>query len=453
MTQNLTKPVYYFRHGVVTLSAALALAMMQAIPVSAQEILFSPGQSSAQGDIGEFEISPDGTQVAFSGTLDNGLTPGQQTYVAGLNFGPNLGVPDGSTTPPRIGANVATRVDPTDAGDNDGGVRWTPDGLSVITRYDMGVAGGNEIYRLPADGSQAAQQLSFNSDQTGAFDPRVSSDGSRVFYSDGGSLFTTPIAGASATSAVRLNPGTTAGEISEIDTGAYSLTGSDVIFSGFTTPVPAADNATRQDTFYRTAADGSTANSPTNIPITNLSDDPLLNFGRFEVTSDGQTIITQGDLQTNGVTELFGISTAGGDFEPLFDAPRPNFDVSFFRLSNDGTQVAFVGDFLTDTVAELFIVPTTGGTPRRVSDAANFLNADGTAGVLDVAFTGAPDRIQFSADDQFLYYVADGGSEGAHDGIFTLHRVSVAAAAIPEPSSLALFALGGLTLGFRRRRS
>lgn len=411
---------------------ALALPLVIAgSPASAEEILFSPGQTLG-GDIGEFEISPDGTQVVFLGTLDNGITPGQQTYVAGLLSGV---------------ANPATRVDPINAGDNDGGVRWTPDGLSVITRYDLGGGNANELYLLPADGSASTgvaipQQLTFNS--INAFDPRASNDGSTLFYSDGGSLFTTPIAGASASSSVRLNPGVVAGEISEIDTGGYSLTGSDVIFSGFVTPVVGPDNGTRQDTFYRTAADGSTANSPTNIPITNLPTDPALNFGRFEVTSDGQTIITQGDLRDNGVTELYGISTAGGDFEPLFDAPRANFDVNMFKLSNDGSMVAFVGDYLTDGVAEAFIVSTTGGVPLRVSDSASFA---GTA--QDVAFTGAPDRLLFSADDQSLFYVADGGSEGNHDGRFTLHRV-----AVPEPmSAMSVLVVGLLNLRRSRRFS
>lgn len=411
---------------------ALALPLVIASsPASAEEILFSPGQTLG-GDIGEFEISPDGTQVAFLGTLDNGITPGQQTYVAGILSGV---------------ANPATRVDPVGAGDNDGGVRWTPDGLSVITRYDLGGGNANELYLLPADGSASSgtaipQQLTFNS--TNAFDPRVSDDGNHLFYSDGSSLFRTPIVGASPTSSVLLNPGVTAGEISEIDTGEYAIVGSDVIFSGFITPVPGADNSTREDTFYRTAADGSTASSPTMIPITNLPTDPALNTGRFEVTSDGQSIITQGDLRDNGVTELYSIPAAGGDFVPLFDAPRADFDVNMFKLSNDGSLVAFVGDYLTNGVAEAFVVPTAGGVPIRISDSASFA---GTA--QDVAFTGVPDRLLFSADDQFLFYVADGGSEGNHDGTFTLHRV-----AVPEPmSAMSLVVVGLLNLRRSRRSS
>ena len=139
MTFNPIQTAYNFRHCVTTLSASLAVLMMYAIPASAQEIVFSPGQVIPGQNLGEFQISPDGTQVALVVILDNGLTTGdQQTFVAGV-------LDDG--------VNPATLVTPSNSGDVDGGVRWTPDGLSVITRYDMGVQ--NEIYLVPANGSQA----------------------------------------------------------------------------------------------------------------------------------------------------------------------------------------------------------------------------------------------------------------------------------------------------------
>ena len=402
MIQSPTKSANSFRHGVLTLSAAVALVTMLAVPSSAQEILFNPGQAQGQ-NIREFEISPDGTQIAWSGVLDNGVTTaGQQLYAGSLTPGDNLGGNPG----PRVGANQAIRLDPNNQGDADSAPRWTPDGLSVISRFDT--TGNNEIYMFPADGSQTVQQLTFNS--TNAFDPKVSADGQFLFYSDDdangvGRLFRTPIVGASASSSVLLN----GGDISEIDTGGYAIVGSDVIFEGFATPVPGANNGTRETALYRTAADGS--GTPTLIPINNLPDNTALNFGAFEVTPDGQTIIAIGDLLVNGRFQLFSLPIAGGDFTPLFDDPRPvdnDFSVNLFKVSNDGSSVLFVADFLQNGIGEAFIVPTAGGTPIRVSDTADFTVDNG----LDVAFN-LPPRLGFSTDDQFLYYVADGGLEGA----------------------------------------
>ena len=411
-----------------------------------------PGQLDGD-NVGSFQISPDGTQVAFVGAFVDTPT-GQRTFVGGVVPGPDLG--SGVENEARIGANTLTEVTPSNSGDVDDGLRWTPDGLSVITRYDL--SGNNEFYLVPADGSAntgvtAPQQLTFGS--TNAFDVQISSDGSRIFYGDDrpgamGSLFTTPIAGASATSAIQLNPG----GLSEHDTGAFAQVGSDILFKGFSTPVIGAGNADREDTIYRTAADGSTATTPTAIPITNFPTDMGLNLFDFQVTPDGQTIVARGDLTTDGDTQLYTLPTAGGDFEALFELPlddatglpRNNFDVnSVYTISNDGTMVAFVSDFLTNGVGEAYIVDIEGGTPRRVSDSALFA---GTG--QDVAFD-APPRLQFSADDQFLFYVADGGSEGNHDGTFTLHRVSTAVA-VPEPVAALPLLFAASTFVLRRRR-
>ena len=400
MIMNPRRTAHYIRYGAMALAVMMSLASTVMAQGTAEEIIFSPGLTFS-GDIFEFEISPDGTKVVFIAVLDNG-TNNQQTYVAPVVSGV---------------ANAATLVVPNNVGDNDGGVRWTPDGLSVLTRYAPTFTGNaNEIFLLPADGSQTATQLTSGS--ANAFDQRVSADGNSLFSSDLGSLFVRPIAGGAA---IQLNPG----DISEIDTGTYSVVGNDVYFAGFSTAVPGADNNTREDTIYRTAADGSTANSPTNIPITNFPADTALNIGRFEVTSDGQTIVLQGDLSLDGTTQLYSMPAEGGDFVELFSiplesdgvTPRVDFDVNFFKLSNDGTMVAFVSDFLTNGVGEAFIVPTSGGTPVRVSDSADFSQANG----FDVAFTGAPDRLQFSPDDSALYYVTDDG----HDGQFGLFRVPI----------------------------
>lgn len=406
-----------FQQCVTKLLASLTVVLMFAFPASAQEIFFDP--AVAAGDIDEFAISPDGTQIVMVADLGDG----DQTYVAPLLTGV---------------VNSATLVSPVGVGDNDGGVAWTPDGLNVTVRYEPTPGGGNEIFLVPADGSQSAQQLTFNSGN--AFDPQISSDGSSFFYSDGGSLFVTPIAGASASSAIQLNPG----DISEIDTGSYAQIGSNILFSGFSSPIPGAGNGDAETAFYLTAADGSTAGSPTRITIDNIdaSNPGGSDIDFVNVTPDGQTIVFRGDLTTDGQDELYSVSINGGDATSLISgALRDDFDLNYFQISPDGSTIAFIGDYLTNGVAEAFLVPIAGGDPLRVSDSSLFSQDNG----FDVDFGGV-DTLQFSPDGNSLYYLSDDGD----DGRFRLFRASITA--VPEPTSFPLLFAAASVVLFRRRK-
>ncbi len=413
--ETMTK---HFQLG-AKLFASLAAVSMLAIPASAQtveEIFFDP--AVAAGDIDEFAISPDGTQIVMVADLGDG----DQTYVASLNSGV---------------MNTATLVSPAGVGDNDGGVAWTPDGLHVTARYAAGGA-TNEIFLVPADGSQTAQQLTFTGNN--AFDPQISADGNSFFYSDGGSLFVTPIAGASATSSIQLN----AGDISEIDTGSYAQVGSNIIFAGFSAPIPGAGNGDPETAFYLTAADGSTAASPTLISIDNFeTNNPGGSDIDFvDVTSDGQTIVFRGDLTTDDQDELYSLSINGGDAVSLIAGTlRDDFDLNYFTISPDGSTIAFIGDYLTNGVAEAFVVPVTGGDPTLVSDSSFFDQENG----FDVDFGGV-DTLQFSPDGNSLYYLSDSGD----DGRFRLFRASINA--VPEPTALPLILAAASTILFRRRK-
>lgn len=423
MNSTMKRSISFLRHGVMPIAAMLAVLLTLANSASAIKINFDP--AVAASDIEEFEISPDGTMIVMNAALDNGL--GDQTYVATID--PNI-------------ANPATRVSPDGSGDNDGGVGWSPDQTFVVTRYDAMPPGNtNEIFLLPADGSQTAQQLTFNS--TNAFDPQISGDGNSLFYSNVDALYVTPIAGASASSSTRLTP---AG-LSEIDTGSYAQIGSDVIFSGFATPVPGADNSTPENAFYRTAGDGSTAATPTLISITNFpaslpfmsGGDSMADIDHMSITPDGQSIVFRGDLTTDAQDELYSVPIGGGDATPLLTGPlRDNFDLNWFTISSDGSTIAFVGDYLTDGVAELFVIPSSGGTPFRVSESAGFSQANGS----DVDFGGV-DTVDFSPDSKFIYYLAD-----ETNGTFELFRV---ANPIPEPTSLMLLLSAVGILGLRRQ--
>lgn len=389
---------------------AMAVAILAlARTASAVVLEFSP--EVTDGDIHEFAISPDGTQIAFLGSLDNGL--GDQTYVA------------------PIGGGAATLVSPDGVPAHTGPLAWLPDGSAVASRNAS--SGNNEFYLLPPDGSQTATQITFNN--TDAFDPQFNADGSLLFYSDNtdaDKLYVRPTSSPSTTPAIQLTPDA----LAEMDPGSYAQAGSDIIFAGFSTPVMEPGNGTAENAFYRTAADGSTAATPTLIPVNNFPTDFTADIDFMAVTPDEQTIIFRGDLTSDGVDEIYSLPIEGGDFTPLLPPGSPfNFDLVYFAISPDGSTIAFHGDYNENQVGELYVIPITGGTPFVVNDPHQTAGSDVSSGV---------DKIVFSSDSKSIYYVAD----SRVDGTFELFRVSNP---IPEPTSILLLVSAAAILGLRKR--
>jgi Tol biopolymer transport system component len=384
------------------LSATILLAGL-AQAASVIDIL----QGVSSGDVDEFAISPDGTTIAFVGQLNGDSS--DQLYTVPITGG------------------TATLINPAGVGDIDGGVAWTPDGTGIIARYGGGTDNiDNQMYVMPANGSQTATQLTFNN--YNVFDQQVSADGSTLFYIDarndaGGDLddllYATSITNP-GTGLVELTPD----PIAELDTGGYAQVGADIIFAG---SLP-GEGETR---FYRTAADGS--GTPAEISVTNF---PTLFTGdidRMSVTPDGQSIIFVGDLTTDGVDELYSMPVAGGVATQLTPAIPSFTDIGNFEISPDGQWIAFTGDYLNDADGEAYLMPIGGGTPIRVSDDLTGLgyNADVVNGVGRLAFT--PDSSQ-------LIYIADGRANGVNEMFITN---------VPEPASLIL--LSSALLLIRRR--
>lgn len=89
----------------------------------------------------------------------------------------------------------------------------------------------------------------------------------------------------------------------------------------------------------------------------------------FEITADGTRVVFSGDLRVEGTVELYSNSIDGGDWRRLSpDSTSTTFESVFsFQVSPDSQFVAFTGDLETDGLPELFIVPSNGGSTHKVS--------------------------------------------------------------------------------------
>lgn len=390
---------------------APALAVATLLPAGycsaqiAQRININPAVSS--NDVDEFAISPDGTMIAFVGSLEGDAT--DQAYVI-----------------PFAGGD-AVRLSPDGAGDVDGGLAWMPDNSGIAVRYDSGFGNiGNNIYLLPVDGSQIASQLTFSA--TNDFDPQITADGSTLIFSDnhededfnGDDLtYAAPIATPGA--ATLLTPD----DITEIDTGGFAQVGSDLVFAG---SLP-GEGETR---FYRTPLDGS--GIPSEITVTDLPD--FTDIDEMMVTPDGQTILFVADITTDGVDSLYSMPIGGGPATRLLPNIEGFTDVNPFAISPDGSLIAFSADYETNGINEAYVLPITGGDPIKVSQPSPRADFDVLGGV---------DRLAFSPDGQSVVYISDLTANG-------LNELFIAPVnPIPEPAAILIGGLAIVLAGARRR--
>lgn len=392
--------------------AALSLAMVANAQI-AQVIEFIP--AVAANDVDEFAISPDGTQIAFVGSLEGDAA--DQAYVAPIGGGP------------------AVRVTPDDAGETDGNIIWTPDGSSIAVRYDKGLGNvGNNIYLLPADGSKVETQLTFS--PTNDFDIQFTPDGSTLIYSDnrqdedfnGDDLtYAAPVAVPGAATLI------TPDAITEIDTGSYAQVGSDLVFSS---TAGTDGNGSAEDRFYRAAIDGTGV--PVEIAINNAPA-TVYDIDEMRVTPDGQTIVFIADLTAAGVNELYSMPVAGGDATPLLSSIEDFTDVEPFIISPDGQTIVFHADYRVNGQGEIYSLPITGGEPTLISEdlSGRAWNADPSFGV---------GRLSFTPDGQNVLYIADGRASNVNE-LFVVSLVPV-----PEPTAVVLGALAAFPLLRRRKR-
>lgn len=124
---------------------------------------------------------------------------------------------------------------------------------------------------------------------------------------------------------------------------------------------------------------------------------------RFQVTTDGETVIYIGDLETDGVTSLYRASTtAPGTQTRLSTALHGDSDVLGMVVAPTTNRVLYLADLLQDDVFVIFEASTTGLPNQRpvFYPTANYF------GIRDVAMT---------PDEQHLIFRGSLTTSGIND--------------------------------------
>jgi Tol biopolymer transport system component len=115
----------------------------------------------------------------------------------------------------------------------------------------------------------------------------------------------------------------------------------------------------------------------------NLSGTQLLNgsTGSFQISPDGSRVVFLG-VPTGTVTELYSAPIGGGPRVNLSGSVVSGGNVASFLVSPDSTRVVFSGDLQTDGMTELYSVLIGGGTRATLSER---WNPNGDASIFKIS--------------------------------------------------------------------
>ncbi|MEQ8818947.1 MAG: hypothetical protein RLY93_01785 [Sumerlaeia bacterium] len=342
---------------------------------------------------GSFQLSPDGSRIAFEADIDTDGVFELYTVPADLSSAPVRINPDFSVVDslltnfqfspdsqligyvadqrffevfelfvaPADGSSVPVRVtnDFPVSGDVEDEFLFTPDSSTVIYTGDQDVNGDREIYSVPADGSSSPTQLNNALPTGGDVDNGgvlISADGGTVFFTGDArvngffELFAAPVDGSSA--AVLISPAMTS--TTGVSEGFCALTpdGSRIVYLA-----DADTNGIFE--IYSVPTDGSQAATKLN--------DPLITGGQVigslpQITADGSTVVYLADQITDEAIEVFAVPVDGSTTATRLNSPlTAGQNVTNFAISPDGQRVAYRSN--ENVYASLFSVPIDGSEP------------------------------------------------------------------------------------------
>jgi Tol biopolymer transport system component len=228
---------------------------------------------------------------------------------------------------------------------------WTPDGTTFV------VNGGGRLYRLPADGSGALEEIAVGSVAGVNNDHVLSPDGERVYFSADGHLYCVDLAGGDARRVSNIHPAD--------EQYSYWLHGvsPDETMLAYVSVEPEGDRPrARRNLALIPAAGG---------PDQQLTEG-VNDYDGPEFSPDGRWIYYNSEEASSvaGHSQIFRMRPDGTEREQLTFDERVNW---FPHLSPDGTRFVYISyaagtiSHPADVIVELRFLPADGGVPQTVS--------------------------------------------------------------------------------------
>ncbi|QDT01582.1 hypothetical protein [Adhaeretor mobilis] len=269
------------------------------------------------------------------------------------------------------------------------GWKFSPDGSHVLYLADQDINNVDEIYSVPSAGGMPVK-LNGALVPGGDVSPsglQFSPDGSLVLYladqevNNVTELYAVESAGGTA---VKLNgPITTGGNVINSNENLQFSPDSSRVF------YRADQDTDGVGEIYSVSSTGGAA-TKLNGPLVTGGD-----INVMQVSPDSARVLYRGDQETDGVQEIFTVPSTGGTAVKLNGPLADGGDVVQEHFSPDSSRVLYYADQEVNDVFEIYLVPTNGGTPTK-------LNAPLVPGG-DVFTTG----LQFSPDGSLVLYQAD----------------------------------------------
>ncbi len=309
----------------------IGISNLYSIPVSGG----TPVQLNANFPFGnrisDFQISPDGSKVAYSVTSP-GPNHTQLTELWVMTI---------------TGGSPLQLVPPT--GQSIWNFQFTSDGNTIVYRGDQDRLTYFDVYKVAVTGGAPVRISHALSSTQRVTSYTLTSDDSRIVYMTNinsiNEIYSAPVAGGAA---VRLNLDIPP-IVGRVLTFQVSPDGSRVVYS-------ARHNTIGVDEIFSVPTTGGTA---IQLNTRLVSGRDVLNY---KISPNSTHVVYLADQNTQFIRELYSVPIDGGSVVQLNTALASG-TIKDYEISPDGSRVVYIAEQNTASLKELFSVPIAGGSP------------------------------------------------------------------------------------------